>query len=78
MTTLRHASMATLPSSPKANNTFWECPDDENKHHWIQAIFHQYSKNQMVNFCSKPKPRESVPAEKKVLTSLLTPLIKSK
>ena len=53
MTTLCHTYMAALSSPPKAYDTLWEYLDGEDKYHWIQAAFQQYSKNQMVNLCSK-------------------------
>ena len=78
MTSLKHAHMATLPSPPKEHRTFWDCLDSTDRHHWIQAAYSQFRKNQSINLCSRPEPRESVPSDVKVLSTVLAPKIKKK
>ena len=70
--------MATLSSPPKEHRTFWDCLDSTDRHHWIQAAYSQFRKNQSINLCSRPEPRESVPSDVKVLSTVLAPKIKKK
>ena len=78
MTSLKHAHMVTLPSPPKLHRTFWDCLDSADRHHWIQAAHAQFHKNQTISLCSRPEPRENVPKDTKVLSTVLAPKIKKK
>ena len=72
------AHLATLPYTPVAGRTFWDCLNTKERIHWIQATDHQYSKNQEIEVCATPEPIEKVPEGTKIYRAVLAPKIKDK
>jgi hypothetical protein len=78
-TTKRFGYMLTSPVEPKVYPSISKCiADPEFGDDWIQALFHQYDKNDAVKLVAQPAPIESLPEGKKVHRTVISTKVKKK
>jgi hypothetical protein len=73
---VRH--IASLPERPVSSKTIFDNLKGPHRHHWIQGLKHQYSKNASMLVLSQPVPRAKLPKDTKVYRSVIAPRIKEK
>jgi hypothetical protein len=78
-TTKRFGHMLTSPVEPKVYPSISKClADPEFGDDWMQALFHQYDKNDAVKLVAQPAPIESLPEGKKVHRTVISTKVKKK
>jgi hypothetical protein len=78
-TTKRFAHMITSSVEPTVYPSIAKClADPDYGDEWVQALYHQYDKNDAVKLVTQPAPIESIPKEQKVHRAVISTKVKKK
>ena len=76
ITVLRHNHIAACKEMPTVPKSIFAALDGPDRDIWMEALFHQYDKNQAVQLYAAPVPIESVPKGIKIIPSIIACSVK--
>eukprot|EP00978_Attheya_sp_CCMP212_P034382 scaffold143848_cov34-Attheya_sp.AAC.1 len=69
--------LASFPKRPTKYTNIGECLKSAERSCWKEALYAQYDKNTEANLFTKPIPVKTLPADTKILRSIINPNVKS-